>query len=120
MKDDFKTKIKEKKIEIENGIRMAYHKTSDYICNNPQEAAVIASFAIAVGGEGVKQIGKINKQIQKRKDEEREMCRFWDPVNGKNVYSYRPLTVKELALLDTRREEGASVTRALLEMGLIR
>lgn len=120
MKDNHKQKVKEIKIEITTKVRTAYHKVSDYIYNNPQEAATLASIGIAVIGTSGKYIDRSIKNAQKRKDEEREMCRFWDPVNGKNVYAYRPLTPKELAILDMRREQGASVTKALLEMGLIR
>lgn len=114
--DKMKIKFAEKKAAAKCKLK----KMFNWVVENPFSAIMLLSIfsgAVNVTTKGVKDISSI---VEDRKEQKKEDCRVWDPVNGIQWYTKKPLTTEQKLEFENRVKNGESRGEILADMDVLR
>ena len=114
--DKVKVSFAEKKAAAKIKLKQVFN----WVIENPFSAIMLLSIfsgAVNVTTKGIKDISGI---VEDRKEQRREDCRVWDPVNGIQWYTKKPLTNEQKLIFEERVKNGESRGEVLADMDVLR
>lgn len=112
------------KIRAKNAVRDISEKVKDgiqWVIENPEKAATLASIAAVATGGTTKLIKTVNRNVTQKAIEREKRTRIYDRSMNAYIYTKRPLTSEQINFINNeRRRTGKRTSEILYEMGLLR
>lgn len=116
----WREKAKVKFEQAKDEIKWTTKKAVNWVNQHPAEAIALFAGITTSIGYATQQVKGLMKEVDARQMRRDERCRVWDPVNGLQWYTKRPMTAEQKLTFERRVREGEDRGEILNDMNLLR
>lgn len=115
----FGERIKIEFLRKRDEVKWGTKRLLKWISEHPQEFIGICTISLTAIGAASKGVRGLMREIDIQHEKYDEKCRVWDPVNGVQWYTKRPLNATQKLEFERRVAEGESRGTILQSMNVL-
>ena len=113
-------KVKVKYQEIRDAVKWKIRKTIGWINQNPASAVKYFLMVLYATAFATSSARKLVREVNIQKEKRDEKCRVWDPVNGIQWETKKPLTNEQKLEFERRGDAGDNRGEILKDMKVLK